>query len=288
MGTLNESISANVFGFSPKEIRAQLAKIFASDNFRSSETLKTFLSFIIEEKLAGRENQLKEYTIAIKVLHKDISFKPQENCIVRIHAVRLRKALSAYYETTGLTDEIKISLPKGSYVPMFSQNIDLMLNSVLRKKRLPECLSGRKPFFIAVIPFHSVVQNELSSSFSDSLAVHLSSSLTAVKGFAVISHNMIRRLPEKFSDIRSITDIFDADLAVTGDIYFHDNVVRVYVQVMRTDSFEQVWSMMIEKNTASANMLSIQDEIVELISDSMRKDDRFIWKPGEGTVMAVA
>ena len=171
---------------------------------------------------------------------------------------------------------------------MFSQNVDLMLNNVLRKKRLPACLTGRKPFFIAIIPFHCVVKNELSTNFSDSLAVHLSSSLTAVKGFAVISHNMIRRLPEKFSDIKSITDLFDADLAVTGDVFFHNNVVRVFVQVMRTDSFEQMWSMMIEKKMTPANMLSIQDEIVELISDSMQKDDRFIWKPGDGTVMAVA
>jgi TolB-like protein len=288
MGTLKTGTSENGIGFSPQKIRSQMAKIFASENFRTSETLKTFLLFIVDEKLAGRENQLKEYTIAINVLHKDISFKPQENCIVRIHAVRLRKALAAYYETKGLLDEIRISLPKGSYVPQFSQNIDLVLNSVLKRKHVAEDLSLRKPFVIALIPFHSIEKNGLSAKFSDILSVQLSSSLTAVNGFAVISHSMVRRLPDKFLDIKGITDLFDTDLVVTGDILFQNDVVRVYVQVIRTDGFEQVWSMMAEKKITQVTMLSVLDEIVKQIAGALQLDERIVGKSREGAVMAVA
>jgi hypothetical protein len=143
-----------------------LDKIFRDEHFASSETLKTFLGFIVEEKLQGRENCLKEYTIAVKVLKKGITFKPQENCIVRIHAVRLRKALASYYAGSGAMDEIRISLPKGSYVPQFSDNVDMMLSSVFHKRTDDNrsFVNGR-PFTAAVIPFHHMERNQLVKSF---------------------------------------------------------------------------------------------------------------------------
>ena len=114
--------TAGVTGFSKDAIRKQVAKIISDPLFEKSGILKNFLLFIVEETINGHANQLKEYTIALSILHKPLDFKPQENGILRIHAGRLRKALEQYYHSSGTTDAIHIFIPKGSYVPVFEPN----------------------------------------------------------------------------------------------------------------------------------------------------------------------
>src|SRR5450631_3694096 len=107
--------------FTEELVLNQLKKIFLCPAFSVSDILRRFLTYITEETLAGRSNTIKEYTIAVNVLNKPISFKPQHDAIVRIHAGRLRRALNYYYKESGLNDEIEISVPKGSYVPVMGK-----------------------------------------------------------------------------------------------------------------------------------------------------------------------
>src|SRR6478672_4614225 len=106
------TIEPVALAFSKDEIRQQLKKIFSDPIFSVSDILKRFLSFISEETLDGRSNQIKEYTIGLKVLNKTFGFNPKEDAIVRIHAGRLRRALANYYRTVGASDPIYISMPK--------------------------------------------------------------------------------------------------------------------------------------------------------------------------------
>jgi TolB-like protein len=290
MGPIQENTDQRAIDFPPDKIRLHLDKIFRDEHFASSETLKTFLGFIVEEKLQGRENCLKEYTIAVKVLKKGITFKPQENCIVRIHAVRLRKALASYYAGSGAMDEIRISLPKGSYVPQFSDNVDMMLSSVFHKRTDDNrsFVNGR-PFTAAVIPFHHMERNQLVKSFSDGLGIQLSAALMNVKDLTVISYNMIRRVPEKFTDVKDIGSLYDAQYIFTGDVQCQKNLVRVTVQLIRSDNHEQVWSQMFEKKVTTANSFKMQDEIIAQVIRNVEEPSRMLkGKPGNVAVMAVA
>ncbi len=105
-----------------EKIIVQVDKIINSQKFNRSKTLCKFLQFIVSETLNGKENQLKEYTIGIKVLNKNVTYSPQEDPSIRIHANRLRKFLVEYYEEDGRGDEIIISIPRGAYVPSFVIN----------------------------------------------------------------------------------------------------------------------------------------------------------------------
>src|SRR3954465_15574892 len=105
---------------SHEAIYQQLERIFLDPFFINSAILKKFLSFIVDQSLLGNANLLKEYTIALSVLDKPSNFKPQENSIVRIHAGRLRRALNHYYNNQETPELIYISMPLGSYVPVFS------------------------------------------------------------------------------------------------------------------------------------------------------------------------
>jgi hypothetical protein len=80
-------------------IRVQLERILASPRFAHSERLKRFLRFSVEEALAGRAENLKEYTLALEVFDKAASHDPGADPIVRVEARRLRARLKEYYET---------------------------------------------------------------------------------------------------------------------------------------------------------------------------------------------
>ena len=74
---------------------------------------------MVEQTLAGRAERLKAFDLAIAVLGRDKRFDPQNNPIVRIEVRRLRRDLGDYYLTDGRDDPIRITIPKGHYVPAF-------------------------------------------------------------------------------------------------------------------------------------------------------------------------
>lgn len=106
-------------GGPPDEVRAELERILASPHFEASEKRRVFLRFIVEETLAGRADRLKGYTIALAVFGRDETFDSQADPVVRLEARRLRRDLDGYYVSAGSSDPVRISIPKGSYVPSF-------------------------------------------------------------------------------------------------------------------------------------------------------------------------
>ncbi|HKE82432.1 MAG TPA: hypothetical protein VKB50_01690 [Vicinamibacterales bacterium] len=102
---------------SDADIRAELDRILASEVFSRSQHLRRFLSFIVEQRLAGEEHSLKEAVLAHELYGKGTDFDGGTDPVVRVDARRLRDKLREYYE--GRSDPVVISLPKGTYVPVF-------------------------------------------------------------------------------------------------------------------------------------------------------------------------
>ncbi|MBP2311296.1 tetratricopeptide repeat protein [Azospirillum soli] len=103
----------------PELIDEALARVLASRSLRSSARGRRFLQFIVQEAQAGRADRIKAYTIAMDVFDRDADFDASLDPVVRIQAGRLRQALEHYYLTEGTDDPVRISIPKGSYVPHF-------------------------------------------------------------------------------------------------------------------------------------------------------------------------
>jgi hypothetical protein len=101
-------------------IRAELESILASQVFSRSQQLRRFLSFIVEQRLAGQGQTLKESVLAHELYGKGADFDGGADPVVRVDARRLRDKLREYYD--GRSDPVVISLPKGSYVPVFEPN----------------------------------------------------------------------------------------------------------------------------------------------------------------------
>jgi tetratricopeptide (TPR) repeat protein len=100
-------------------VRAQLARILESPAFLRAQRLRRFLAHCIETSLAGRAEELKEYSLGVDVFDRGEGFDPKADPIVRVDARRLRKALADYYAGQGAGDPVEIVLPTGSYVPAF-------------------------------------------------------------------------------------------------------------------------------------------------------------------------
>ena len=104
---------------SPDEIRAYLARLLGHSGFRASTRRRELLAYVIEQTLAGRAERLKAFDLACAVLGRDERFDPQNDPIVRIEIGRLRRDLEQYYLADGARDFLRISIPKGRYVPAF-------------------------------------------------------------------------------------------------------------------------------------------------------------------------
>src|SRR3954466_8237266 len=100
-------------------VRSQLGKILASAAFVNSPRMSRFIKFVVESTLAGAGSRIKEYVIAIEVFDKPETYDPQADSTVRSEASKLRSRLARYYASDGRNDPIVISIPKGSYVPVF-------------------------------------------------------------------------------------------------------------------------------------------------------------------------
>ena len=103
-------------------VRAELDRILASDLFTRSERLSAFLKFIVDQTLTGHGDSLKEQVIAVELYGKDADFNTAADPIVRVDARRLRDRLREYYATAPPRG-IVISVPKGTYTPVFIGNV---------------------------------------------------------------------------------------------------------------------------------------------------------------------
>jgi hypothetical protein len=96
---------------------AQLARILESPQFRSSKRCSLFLRYVVEQAREDRLDYLKERTLGIEVFRRDPQYDTNQDPVVRAAAGEVRKRLAQYYLEPGHEDELRISLPAGSYVP---------------------------------------------------------------------------------------------------------------------------------------------------------------------------
>jgi hypothetical protein len=108
-------------GPSPEDIRAHLARLLGTVAFRASDRRRRLLAYMVEQTLAGQGDRLKAFDLAVAVLGRNAGFDPQCDPIVRVEVRRLRRDLEHHYLTDGRDDPIRITIPKGHYVPAFER-----------------------------------------------------------------------------------------------------------------------------------------------------------------------
>lgn len=110
---------------SPAEVKDALNRVLNSPSFKEAERLKSFLEYIVTETLEGRERQLLGKNIVSDVYGRTSDHDATTVNVVRVDAGRLRRRLDSYYANEGAGDTVKITVPKGGYVPVFKYASDI-------------------------------------------------------------------------------------------------------------------------------------------------------------------
>jgi len=272
-------------------IRRQLKCILEDSLFSRSQILKRFLHFIVEETLHERTNCLKEYTIGVKVLNKPANFNPQSTSIVRIHAVRLRKALDNYYINRGVNDQVRISLPSGHYFPVFMK---IESNKNILQVNPSSLVKGNSPVIhpslvVAVMPFYINHDNEGMKQFTDGLGALLANGLMETGTASVISYFSTRRLAEQYLDIREIAKRVSAKFIFTGDVQALKGNVRISVQLVKAENGFLEWFQTIELKYSEEKIFDLQNRaILKLMSSVVEKTRSLLESEARKAMMAVA
>jgi hypothetical protein len=107
-----------------EDLNRQIEKIINHPLFNKSKRSVSFLRYTCKKSIQGKQDHIKEYSIAVDAFGLDPSFDPQTDPRIRVEARRLRKKLQEYYLMEGKNDSILISIPKGSYIAEFCERSD--------------------------------------------------------------------------------------------------------------------------------------------------------------------
>jgi hypothetical protein len=100
-------------------VRDELDRLLASPLFSHSRRFPNFLRFVVEQTLAGDIENIKERTLGIEIFGREASYDTSTDPIVRVTAAEIRKRVAQYYQDPAHHQELRITLPSGSYVPRF-------------------------------------------------------------------------------------------------------------------------------------------------------------------------
>ncbi len=255
---------------SESAVRVQLGQILNSADFAQSGRINAFLSFVVEETLAGRSDRLKEYTIATTVFDRDESFDPQTNTIVRVEAGRLRRRLERYYLTDGREDPVRIDLPKGSYVPLFRP---AQAQAEPAPARAPQAndapgdiaLEYPKGPSIAVLPFENLSGDSSQEFLADGITEEIINALTRFPDLRVIARHSTFKYKGQPVDVRDVGRDLGVSYVLEGSVRRAGDMIRVTGQLVDAADGMHLFSDTYDRDLSAQNIFDVQDDISDHI-----------------------
>jgi len=267
-------------------VRKELHEILKFGEISNAPILSRFLEFIIEKKLSGHEEEIKEYTIGVKGLGKPSDFNPQLDAYVRIHAGRLRQVITKYYLGPGKNDELIIEVPKGTYIPVFhlrdslekadgtSEEQHSMLFASLNDNN--HSGNGHKKPVLAVLPFHNLSSENSKDYFVAGIGEQLSTDLARFQNISVISYYSTYKYDSAIKDLQEMKKSTDIDYVLTGSVRFVNDMVRLNVQLILAESGAIVFTENYSRNLTTENIFDIQEQIVSEVLNAVADDNGII------------
>jgi hypothetical protein len=109
----------SVEGERAEAVLRELDKILSSRFFRSAGRSRQFLQYVVQNKLEGHSELLKERIIGTEVFERPSDYSTGDDPVVRVQAGEVRRRLERYYQSTAAGAPVVIELPVGSYAPTF-------------------------------------------------------------------------------------------------------------------------------------------------------------------------
>ena len=269
------------------DILAQLDTILESNDFSASNRFRDFLRFVVEETLAGRENELKAYTIATCVFGRDKSFDPLLDPVVRVEAAKLRNKLENFYLKRAGTgkDVIKIEIPKGTYVPVFNYIDELHHSNLLPNneaqagqnnlnstdpatgKLLPGKDDGPahtalQKVSIAILPFANISSSREIDHLLSGMAEELAIALTKFDDITVISAHAMHMENFGTTDPNTFSSALGARFILYGSAQLDNKIIRVRIKLADTATHSTLWAEKFDEPYTATGLFGIIDTTV--------------------------
>ena len=253
-------------GLSHGAIRGQLNRILSSREFQATERMRDFLTFVVEEALAGRADRLKGYTIATKVFSRSSDFDAAQDPIVRIQAGRLRRALERYCLVAGGRDPIRIDIPKGRYVPFF-------IEQLVEASDTPASISGPDILIaplpsgptIAVLPLTNLPGDPDQRFFAIGLAEELVTELGRFQEIVVIPCQQAAQDIGSPGDLRKLGESVGARFLLGGTLRKDAKTAKVSVQLTDARTGRQIWADAYKHELDASSLIATQEEIARSV-----------------------
>jgi len=245
-------------GIPGPEIRAQLDKILRSRAFIQSHRIRRFLQFIVEESLLGQPHRLKEYLIGLEVFDRRDAFDPRVDSIVRVEARRLRHKLDEYYRTEGREDLIRITLRKGSYVPIFEPRAATPSLGILEQRRA-----------IAIAPLSMIDANPDAEPLAEEIRRRLAHVLIREGCFQVIARfaETSQNNGDTNGDGKGHSSASRPDFLVEGSLEFRQDEFHLILQLARYADRSYIWSGAVDGR--AGDLSGVEQLARSLVSDLM-------------------
>jgi TolB-like protein/Flp pilus assembly protein TadD len=232
------------------KVAEQLNRILGSKAFRQADRLKRFLSFIVEETVAGRGERLKEFVVGVEVFGKPESFDPRNDPIVRVQARRLRAQLGRFYREEAPESDLTIELPKGGYAPVFRQ----VKSAPPRRTMRPNLVSRNTA---VVLPFadHSAAGN--LEYFCEGLTQEIVHALTGIEEVRLLAWS-------------EGVERANAAIIVTGSVRKAEGDGRITMSLVDAASGCYLWSEAIDRPLD--NIIAVQVEVAKIVAGQLKNE----------------
>jgi len=239
-------------------IRRQFKRILASPAFRASDAQRALLEFVVKKTLAGESKEIKGYTVATRVFGRRQDFDQATDPIVSIQANKLRRALEHYYLTAGIKDPVRIEIPKGSYVPVFSERIGDHFPSAQSGSEYEVTRSKGAWPAVVIRPFQNLTGDPNLDYIAIGLATELATEVTRFQDIQVLILG-----PEDRG--RSEADI-GARFAIDGSIRKDSAGIKVDIQLIDLATRTQIWADTDQSEFKAERVIAFQEEVAWVIA----------------------
>lgn len=246
----------------PAVVRSALERVLASPEFNASPRNRAFLAYIVDEALAGRGELIKAYSIAISVFNRDPDFDPQLDSIVRIEAGRLRRALDLYYLTAGRDDPIRISVPRGGYVPALERPAPEV---ALAPEPRPQGTRGMR---IAVAAFSQESDAARYPDFARGLTRAIVVALTRFTEIFVYGPETSARFGSDV-DIQRLRDELDVQYVLNGGACVLGDHFTVDVLLIETGSGRTVWADTFDRPLNPTEVVRLRNDVANRLVSTL-------------------
>jgi TolB-like protein len=242
-----------------QQIQRQLQKILSTRDFQATKQQCDLLRFVVSETLAGRADYIKGYAIATKVLNRPKDFEPALDPIVSIQANKLRRALERYYLVEGIGDSIKIDIPKGAYVPTFTElNIASDQKTEIESSTDPDLDTALPGLLISSIRNNTsnIDLNYICAGLSAELAIEIS------KFEHILVYHQRDCDPSKISPPPS-------RFVLKGDIYNESKVVKLGLRLIDYSTGTQIWGETCHSANGLRELYRFKNKVVPVIASQI-------------------